>query len=197
MSDGQKRVVDLGCGGAKTPGAFGIDARDGEGVDLVHDLNRHPWPVADNSFDRIVASHIVEHVDDVLGFFREIHRLAADGARVEIATPHFSNRSAYMDPTHRHYFSARFIEFIARGPSWTPSGGFATARSWLFQHHHDVSPLLPDGAFQLVSRRLYFSRIFRKLGIEALANRKLDFYEFHLAFLFPARDIHMVLQVNK
>jgi hypothetical protein len=191
------RTLDLGCGLAKRPGAFGVDHRAFEGVDLVHDLEARPWPIAEGAYDRIHATHVLEHIDDVLGFFSEVHRVAADGAVVELVTPHFSNRCAYLDPTHRHAFSARFPEFIGSGTPWTPSGRFAVARSYLFQHHHDMTPLLEGGKFTVRSRRLTFSRIFRWLGIEALANAKLDFYEFYLAFRFPARDIVATLVVHK
>jgi hypothetical protein len=191
------RVLDLGCGCSKTPGAFGVDHRPGDGVDLVHDLNKYPWPLESGSFDRIVASHIIEHIDDVLGFFNEVHRVAADGALMEITTPHFSNRCSYQDPTHRHHFSARFVEFIGRRSTWQPAGRFAVARSYLLQHHHDITPLLPEGMFSVESIRLSFSRLFNRLGIEALANARIDFYEFYLAFMFPARDIAATLKVRK
>ena len=68
------RILDLGCGPKKTEGAFGVDKTAFEGVDLAHDLNRRPWPIPDDGFDRVIAGHIVEHIEDVPGFFEEIHR---------------------------------------------------------------------------------------------------------------------------
>ncbi len=191
------RTLDLGCGPAKEPGAFGVDSRPLEGVDCVHNLNEYPWPIKDDSFDKVRATHIVEHVDDVPGFFGEIHRVCASGAQVFIETPHFSNRCSYCDPTHKHAFSVRFIEFIARGEPWKPSGKFAVARSWLLEHHHDIKPLTDENAFAVESVFLTFSRIFRMCGLEKLANKKIDFYEFYCAGLFPARDIRIRLRVQK
>lgn len=190
-------VLDLGCGPNKHADAFGVDVRPGPGVDLVHDLDHRPWPIDDNRFDRVHASHIVEHVDDLLAFFAEVHRVSRDGALVTIVTPHYTNRCAYIDPTHRRYLSARFLDFVADAEPWTPRGRFAVARSWLGQHHHDYAPLLPPGSFSIESRRLSFARFFRALGIEALANWKIDAYEFYFAFLFPARDITATLRVKK
>ncbi len=190
-------ILDLGCGNAKESGAFGVDSRPMDGVDLVHDLNTLPWPIDDNSFDQVRAAHIVEHVDDVLGFFGEIHRVCRNDAIVLIDTPHFSNRCSFLDPTHKHAFSARFIEFIAQGKPWTPSGSFAVARSWLLEHHHDIKPLLPGKVYDIESVHLSFSRIFKLCGLEILANHKIDFYEFYMAGIFPARDIHIELRVKK
>ncbi|MCZ7587106.1 MAG: hypothetical protein M5R36_29255 [Deltaproteobacteria bacterium] len=123
--------------------------------------------------------------------------MAADGATVEIVSPHFSNRCAFLDPTHRRALSARFPEFIARGKPWTPSGAFAVVRSYVFQHRHDTEPLLEEGLFDIESIRLRFARVFQWTGVEAFANWKIDFYEFYLAFQLPARDIEAVFRVRK
>ncbi|MCL4234989.1 MAG: methyltransferase domain-containing protein [Deltaproteobacteria bacterium] len=190
------KTLDVGCGPNKEPGSFGVDHAPFEGVDLVHDLDATPWPLADSSFERANASHIVEHVEDMVDFFREIHRVCAPGAEVRIVTPHFTNRCAYLDPTHRRYLSVRFVDFIAEVPPWYPASRFAVARSYLGEHHHSYPSMLP-GMFELRDIRITFARVFRWLGIEWLANRKPDFYEFFLAYLAPARDIVATLRVVK
>ena len=50
-------TLDIGCGQSKTAGAVGIDILPGAGVDIVHDLNKLPWPLEANRFetDRIVS----------------------------------------------------------------------------------------------------------------------------------------------
>lgn len=55
--------LDIGCGASKTPGFIGIDFLDLPGVDIVHDLQKTPWPLEDNSVIRAIASHVVEHID--------------------------------------------------------------------------------------------------------------------------------------
>ena len=64
----------------------------------MHDLNNYPWPLDSDTFDRILCSHIVEHVADITRFMGEVHRLGKAGARVEMVTPHFSNRYSYTIP---------------------------------------------------------------------------------------------------
>lgn len=93
-------TVELGCGPKKPEGALGVDAYPYPGVDVVTDLNSIPWPLEDNRFDTINASHIIEHVEDVVSFLSEIHRIAKPGARVKIITPHFSSLNSWGDPTH-------------------------------------------------------------------------------------------------
>ena len=191
-------VLDLGCGTSKTPGALGVDRDPSSDADLIADLDVYPYDLPAGRFRRIVCRHVIEHVADIPAFMDELYRLAAPGARIEILTPHFSNRCSYTDPTHRHHLSVQFADFFA-GPSEKTGGpGLAGALShYVFEHRFDVEP--PDGPrrFAVLSREITFSRIFRWLGIAYLANRCFRFWEFYLAFLLPARDIRLVLEVSK
>src|SRR2546422_11352113 len=75
-------VLDIGCGRNKAPGAIGIDKIALPGVDIVHDLNSFPYPFGDSSFDEIYATHVIEHLDTIVGAMEEIHRLAKPNAKV-------------------------------------------------------------------------------------------------------------------
>ena len=54
--------LDIGCGEHKQPGWFGMDIRELEGVDLVHDICDFPWPLQDGTVITAMASHLVEHI---------------------------------------------------------------------------------------------------------------------------------------
>lgn len=54
--------LDIGCGEHKQPGFVGIDVRELEGVDIVHDITKFPWPLPDNSATVAMCSHLVEHI---------------------------------------------------------------------------------------------------------------------------------------
>jgi predicted SAM-dependent methyltransferase len=75
----------------KQPGAVGIDRNPASRADVLCDLNRTPYPFADNTFDRVLALHVIEHVDDVIGTMEEFHRLARPGGTVRIVTPHYTD----------------------------------------------------------------------------------------------------------
>ncbi len=191
------KTLDLGCGPAKTPGAFGVDRQRFDGVDLVHDLDVHPWPVETNGFDRVIASHVIEHVADAVAFMNEVHRVARPDATVEIVTPHFSNRCAYADPTHRRALSVRAFDFFTGSPDVRRPGRLSIAMNYLLQDRFAYERLPGAAPFRLVERELTFSRFFRWLGLAWFANRFLDFYEFYWAWSAPARDIRLTLRVEK
>jgi SAM-dependent methyltransferase len=190
------KILDLGCGDRKTPGAFGVDLHPFAGVDLVHDLDQTPWPLADNTYERVVAHHIIEHVRQPIALMNELHRVAKPDAEVEIVTPHFSNRCAYADPSHQRALSVRAFDFFT-GSAPRPLHRRAVAANYLFEHRFTYDRLAGVAPFSLVRVELTFSRVFRWCGVAWLANRFLDFYEFYLAWLWPARDIRVTLRAAK
>jgi SAM-dependent methyltransferase len=169
------RILDVGCGSKKYPGAFGIDLSPQTDADVVHDLNRFPWPLEDSRFDEILLQDVLEHLREPYGVFAELHRVARPGARILLRTPHFSSSLAYSDPTHVHFFSAAAIRALAEP-------GFA--------HYSDVR-------FRAVHVTVDLWAPFRLLGLAKLANRWPDAYEKYLAFRFPAMNVRAEFEVIK
>ena len=62
--------LDIGCGANKTPGWVGMDMRPLDGVDIVWDVRRMPWPLPDGSVLCAFASHLVEHISPDAGDHR-------------------------------------------------------------------------------------------------------------------------------
>jgi len=60
-------AIDLGCGQDKQKGFFGIDKAPYEGVDLVWDLERFPYPLPDECAQVVMASHLLEHINPTSG----------------------------------------------------------------------------------------------------------------------------------
>ena len=101
----QKIKIDLGCGGNKHEGCFGIDwSRENSDADIIADLN-NGIPLLDNTVDEVFTSHFLEHIGDLIGMMKEIHRVCKNGARVHIWVPHGLNRMGIEGPEHKHYFA--------------------------------------------------------------------------------------------
>ncbi len=80
-------ILDVGCGIRKQPGAIGIDRNPASQPDVLVDLDKFPYPFPDNSFDRITAIHVIEHLSDVIRSMEEFHRLLRPGGTLRIETP--------------------------------------------------------------------------------------------------------------
>jgi SAM-dependent methyltransferase len=173
-------TLDVGCGNAKIPGALGIDVVAGTQADIVHDLNRFPWPVADDAFEVIRLWSVLEHLDDTLGVLREVHRVARAGATVIIGVPHFSSANAFTDPTHRHFFSGRFLDYLVPGTEL-----------------HELYGFYGDTRFQMQERRVTLSPFWARLRLTRFLNRRLNWYETYLCYLIRGADIQLKLSVVK
>ena len=88
------KVVDLGCGWFTNPylvGAVGVDLEKikcPKNYDkfLQADLNGK-IPLADNSFDTVIASGVIEHLYNYHGFLMECRRILKPGGTLVINTP--------------------------------------------------------------------------------------------------------------
>lgn len=145
--------LDIACGANKQKGFVGIDMQDLPGVDIIHDLNVHPWPLPDECVVRAFASHIIEHIPKVvidggktrfplIEFMDEVWRILRPDAQFAIAGPHAHSEGFAQDPTHASalnqitwtYFDPThptgFWKFYRPKPwkleqaSWDPAGNF-------------------------------------------------------------------------
>jgi SAM-dependent methyltransferase len=173
-------TLEVGCGNDKIAGATGIDIVAGSQADIVHDLNAVPWPLADSSFEVIRLWSILEHLRDPVAVMQEVHRVAKPAATVLIGTPHFSGTDAYTDPSHMHFFSARFIDYFIPGTELSTEYGFyGTAR------------------FRLDERRVTLSPFWSRLRLTRVMNAILPIYETYLCYVIRGADIQLKLTVLK
>lgn len=164
--------LDVGCGSHCLEGAIGIDYKAAPGVQHVHDVNKAPWPLSDNSFDYIRCQHAIEHFREVHTVATEMWRVSKHGALIEFTTPHYSSYASWGDPTHLHHFALGSLPQLfdqAMGPE----------------------------KFEVVSKRLKFSGslidVFGWLIYKISAKK----YEKHFAWIFPTNEIIVVLRMLK
>lgn len=107
--------LNLGCGNDIKKGWINLDFVKGEGVNVIWDINKFPWPFKDNEIDLIFASHVLEHVDDLPKTMKEIKRICKNNANILIRVPHFSCGVSYRDPTHKRLFSYFTFQYFEKG----------------------------------------------------------------------------------
>ena len=182
----QKKILDVGCGQNKFPGAIGIDANRLSHADVIHDLGSLPYPFRDNEFDEIVCRHVIEHVPDVMGFVSELHRICKPAGRIRIVTPHYSNPDWATDPTHRNHFNS--YSFTCFMPDRTPF------------------PFYTDLELKPIRTYVSLANLWRALAIEWLIN--LDtrwpamrftrkFWEFYLSNILRGKELQFEFEVVK
>ncbi len=81
-------------------------------VEQVWDLDKFPYPFEDNSFDRIVATDVLEHMKDVRRTVEELWRIAKPGADISVRVPYWSSFRAHRDPTHHSFFDEHTFDYF-------------------------------------------------------------------------------------
>ncbi len=109
-----KKILDIGCGRKKLPGAIGLDRVALPGVDVVGDLN-HRLPFADNEFEAVHANQVLEHVDNIVELIYEVHRILKPGGIFIIHAPYFRSSWAHIDPTHIRSFTVNSMDYFVNG----------------------------------------------------------------------------------
>ncbi len=174
------RLLDVGCGIQKAPGAIGIDRNPASVADVLCDLDRIPYPFRDNSFDRLQAVHVIEHVSDVLRTIEEFHRLVRPGGRIFLVTPHYTDFSSFCDPTHRWHLNSFSFRYFGED-----HGGFGF-----------YSP----ARFEEISVRVRLLAFWRLLGLEFLVNRSRRFrlfWEYYLCYLVRGKVMEFEFEALK
>lgn len=107
-----KSVLNIGCGRSvfRSHNVVNVDAVEGEGVNVVWDLSKTPLPFESNSFDLIIANHVLEHIPGWFECFKELARLVKPGGRIEVWVPPVSSDSAFTYRDHINWIGqASFV----------------------------------------------------------------------------------------
>lgn len=116
--------LDIACGNHKNGLSWtGMDIQPLPGVDIVHDVNLHPWPIESDSVETAHAWHIVEHIPPVcvteygtrfpfINFMNECWRVLKPGALIDIECPHGASDVFLHDPTHCNHVTEVTWEYF-------------------------------------------------------------------------------------
>jgi len=168
--------LNLGCGIHKLKGWVNVDYNPEYKPDMVVDLNKIPLSWKDNTIDEINCFHIIEHLNDIRAFMKELYRIGKNGCVIHFRYPHFSDRSAYADPTHKHYLSHASLQYFEE------------------VHLKEPEALTHDIRFRTIRKKVNCNPLF-----SFLVNLNPDFWERHriLLLLSGMHEIELDLMVIK
>jgi len=149
---GEGRLLDVGCGDGQSleiladlgwsvsgvevdPSAVAV-AR-GRGLDVRHGTLAQA-ALAEDTFDVVTSSHVIEHVHDPADFLRQSRRVMRPGGHLVTVTPnaramllerHGANWLALDPPRHLLLFTAASLEALARRVGFRDVAVRSTARA--------------------------------------------------------------------
>jgi SAM-dependent methyltransferase len=116
-----ERKLNLGCGREQRLRGFeNLDRVDypEAPVDYVFNLeglvDNPDNPFHGDTYDFILASHVLEHINFLPDLMRELHRILKPGGFLGICCPYASSDDAWEDPTHVRAFTERSWMYFDR-----------------------------------------------------------------------------------
>lgn len=134
QNGGALDTLNLGAGKRPLKGAVNHDRRLDPArpwITVAHDLNERPWPWQAESFDRIVARAVLEHLNiDLVQSLDECWRLLRPQGTLYIKLPFWMSELAHSDPTHRWFFTLRSFDQFDPARRRGREYDFYTDRHW-------------------------------------------------------------------
>jgi predicted SAM-dependent methyltransferase len=181
--------LNIGCGDDVKKGWVNLDIVD-YGDNIKQDLDSYPWPFSDNTFDYILASHILEHLKDFNSVINELWRISKPNATIEVRVPFFLNSLYYGEPDHRIPFSIRSFD----GYEDITNKKLKWYEEWKKNHRTNFKS---KARFSYIDRRFKFS-IYRPLKwIDWFINIEPVIFELFFAQLLPPQQVFIKLKVVK
>jgi len=123
--------LNLGCGTDLRDGWINHDKVKHTKHIHPHDLNILPWPWKENSFERVDAISVFEHLQiTLIEALDECWRIIAPGGLLHIKYPLLGSPFIHDDPTHRWFWSELVTDFVIKGTKYEKSCPFYTNRKW-------------------------------------------------------------------
>ncbi|MFA6888333.1 MAG: class I SAM-dependent methyltransferase [Candidatus Woesearchaeota archaeon] len=173
--------LNLGCGEKILKGYVNIDIIPLQGVNIVHDLNKTPYPFKDNEFEEVYVDNVLEHLDNMSKIIKEIYRILKPNGKAIIKVPHFTSHDTWAHPQHTRAFAYDSFDFFVEG-------------TWRYKKDGRCFPF----TFKKIKRKLIFEKGLHPLNwhnyvIELIANIIPIWYEKTPLRIFPASSIEVVI----
>src|ERR1700761_187803 len=108
----------MGSGLNRKPGYVNVDASAESEPDEVFDLEVTPWPWPDSCAEEVRFNHSLEHMGGdakvFLAIMKELYRICAHGAIVDIHVPHPRHDYFIGDPTHVRIITTEVLRLFSK-----------------------------------------------------------------------------------
>ena len=125
-------ILNLGAGNRILADAINHDVvKHRDEIDVVWDLNEMPWPWEDESFDKVCALSVLEHLrQNLLTSMDEIWRITRPSGQAVVKLPHWRANISWEDLTHLHMVGPGVMDQLDPSTKRGHDYRFYTRRKW-------------------------------------------------------------------
>ena len=148
--------LNLGSGEDYKPGWVNLDYNKRYKTDIIHNLDKFPYPFKNNEFDLVYCSHVLEHVDDFFRTLKELSRILKKEGILHLKVPHFSNGNGYSDLSHKRFFGWFTFNHLTEG-YYNENIGFKIAKkrfNFLAEKHKILNAMF-SWIFNITPKQFY------------------------------------------
>jgi SAM-dependent methyltransferase len=129
--------LDVGCGIHKQKGCLGMDIVKHPNVDIVHDVQKFPWPVPNDICTFVLMSHIWEHIEPKYRFqvMDECWRICRHDGQLLISCPFAGSDLAAAHPAHYMCPNEATFEFFDSDYFLWHSCSYKKPKPWKIIHN--------------------------------------------------------------
>lgn len=175
-----KKKLNIGCGYDIKKDYINLDFIKLKDVDVVHDIEKFPFPFKNNQFDEIYCSHVLEHLDDLRKIMSEFYRIGNNKCKIKILVPYFSSTNFWGDPTHKKAFNLNTFNY--------------------FNNHYynkNIFINVLNKKIFFFSCKTYMKSRWYSYPLDFLINLLPNFYQRFFCYILPASEIHYLLEIKK
>ena len=183
------KKLNLGCGRSIKEGFTNIDIVD-FGGNVIHDLNKTPYPFEDNTFDYILASHVLEHLESFHNTITELARITKPGGIIEVYAPFFLNTKYFGEPDHKIPFSIRTFDNY----EYIGNRKLKFYEKWKEVDRTDYGG---SAKFEIVEKRFHVSNFTILKWLNFFVNIEPVMYERFFAGIFSPEEVYFKLKCRK
>lgn len=151
-------------------------------VDTVHDIEKFPYPFNDDMFEEIYCAMVLEHTTNLTWIMEELIRISRTWCQIKLLLPYFTCTNFRADPTHVRLFNSNSF-------SWFHSNSFLKKNNFILKKYK-IHFFSNDNNHFMKSKRY-------SIVPDFIINLVPKIYERFFCYIFPASEIHYLLEINK
>jgi SAM-dependent methyltransferase len=107
--------LNLGCGNDYKKRYINCDITDRVKVDKIVNLEEPLKMFKDNSINKIICFHTLEHIKNFVELMKELNRICKNNCIIHIKVPFYSAWGQFNDPTHVRFFTPFTFDYFKKG----------------------------------------------------------------------------------